>query len=146
MHKDPEVFKLYLCDTGLFITLAFWDKDFTENSLYQKLLNDKMSTDLGYVYENVVAQELVASGNELFYHTFKSETSHHNHEIDFLISRENKICPIEVKSSTYKRHASFDEFCKRYSARILHKYIIYTKDLRKEKDLLYLPTYMTQML
>ncbi len=146
MHKDLEVFKLYLCDTGLFITLAFWDKDFTENVLYQKLLNDKISTDLGYVYENVVAQMLVAEGNELFYHTFQSETSHHNHEIDFLLSRDSKICPIEVKSSNYKRHASFDEFCKKFSARILHKYLIYTKDLRKEQDVLYLPTYMAQFL
>lgn len=146
MHKDLEVFKLYLCDTGLFVTLAFWDKNFTDNLLYQKLLNDKMSTDLGYVYENVVAQMLVAEGNSLFYHTFKSETSHHNHEIDFLLSRDGKICPVEVKSSTYKRHASFDAFCTKFSSRILHKYLIYTKDLRKEKDVLYLPTYMTPFL
>ena len=146
MHKDLEFFKLYLCDTGLFITQAFWDKKFTDNALYQKLLNDKMSVDLGYVYENVVAQMLVAEGNELFYHTFQSETSHHNHEIDFLLSRDGKICPIEVKSSNYKRHASFDEFCKKFSSRILHKYLIYTKDLKKEQDVMYLPTYMTQFL
>lgn len=146
MHKDLRLFKLYLCDTGLFVTLAFWDKSFTDNILYQKLLNDKMSADLGYVYENVVAQMLVAGGNELFYHAFQSESSHHNHEIDFLLSREGKICPIEVKSSNYKRHASFDEFCEKFSARILHKYLIYTKDLRKEQDVMYLPTYMTQFL
>lgn len=146
MHKDLELFKLYLCDTGLFITLAFWDKSFTDNLLYQKLLNDKMSTDLGYVYENVVAQMLVAEGNELFYHTFQSKTSHHSHEIDFLLSRDSKICPIEVKSSVYKRHTSFDEFCKKFSSRILHKYIIYTKDMRKEQDIMYLPTYMVQFL
>lgn len=146
MHKNLEVFKLYLCDTGLFITLAFWDKSFTDNILYQKLLNDKMSTDLGYVYENVVAQMLVAEGNELYYHTFLSKTSHHNHEIDFLLSRDSKICPIEVKSSNYKRHASFDEFCKKFSGRILHKYLIYTKDLSKEQDVMYLPTYMVQFL
>lgn len=146
LHKNLEAFKLYLCDTGLFITLAFWDKSFTENLLYQKLLNDKMSLDLGYVYENVVAQMLVANGNELFYHTFKSETSHHNHEIDFLLSRDSKICPIEVKSSSYKRHASFDEFCKRFSSRILYKYLLYTKDLRKEQGVLYLPIYMAQFL
>lgn len=146
MHKRLDMFKLYLCDTGLFITLAFWDKRFTDNILYQKLLNDKISSDLGYVYENAVAQALVAEGNELFYHTFQSPTSHHNHEIDFLLSRNSKICPIEVKSSNYKRHASFDEFCKKFSDRILHKYLIYTKDLRKEQDVTYLPTYMAQFL
>ena len=146
LHKDLEKFKMYLCDTGLFITLSFWDKSFTDNTLYHKLLNDKMSTDLGYVFENIVAQMLVAEGNELFYYTFPSEMSHHNHEIDFLLSRANKICPVEVKSSTYKRHASFDEFCRKFSSRILHKYIIYTNDLHKEQDLLYLPVYMTQFL
>ena len=146
LHKDLDIFKLYLCDTGLFITLAFWDKSFTYNTLYQKLLNDKMSTNLGYVYENVVAQMLVAEGNELFYHTFPSATSHHKYEIDFLLSRDNKICPVEVKSSTYKRHASFDAFCKKFSSRILHKYIVYTKDLQKEQDILYLPAYMVQFL
>ena len=146
MHKDLDVFKLYLCDTGLFVTLSFWDKSFTDNMLYQKLLNDKLSADLGYVYENVVAQMLVAEGNELYYYTFQSQTSHHKHEIDFLLSRDSKICPIEVKSSNYKRHASFDEFCKKFSSRILHKYLIYTKDLRKEQDVLYLPTYMVQFL
>ena len=147
-----EILELYHANfkkidpTGLFITLAFWDKSFTDNTLYQKLLNDKMSTDLGYVYENIVAQMLVAERNELYYHTFQSETSHHKHEIDFLLSRDNKICPVEVKSSTYKRHASFDEFCKKFSSRILHKYLVYTKDLRKEQDVLYLPTYMAQFL
>jgi hypothetical protein len=141
-----NTFKLFLCDTGLFITLAFRDKDFTENLLYQKLLNDKMSTDLGYVYENIVAQMLVSEGNMLFYHVFQSETSHHNHEIDFLLSRNGKICPIEVKSSTYRRHASFDEFCRKFSSRILNKYLVYTKDLRKDQDVLYLPAYMVQFL
>ena len=146
MHKDLERFKMYLCDTGLFITLAFWDKSFTDNILYNKLLNDKMSADMGYVYENIVAQMLVAAGNELFYYTFPSETSHHNHEIDFLLSREGKICPVEVKSSSYKRHASFDEFCRKFSSRISHKYIVYTKDVRREQGLLYLPVYMTPFL
>lgn len=98
------------------------------------------------LYETLLAWKTEREGNELFYHTFQSETSHHNHEIDFLLSRDSKVCPIEVKSSNYKRHASFDEFCKKFSARILHKYIIYTKDLRKEQDVMYLPTYMSQFL
>ena len=35
-------------------------------------------------------------------------------EIDFLISHGNKVCPIEVKFSGYKPHASLDDFCKKY--------------------------------
>lgn len=140
--KDLSKFKLYLSDTGLLTTLAFKDKDFTENIIYDKLLNDKLSSNLGYLYENVIAQILTANGNDLFYHTFMNEKSRHNYEIDFLLARKNKICPIEVKSSGYRTHASLDAFAEKFSDRILQRYLIYTKDLRKEKDILYLPAYM----
>ena len=139
-------YKMYIGDTGLFITLAFKDKDFTENIIYQKLMSDKLDTNLGYVYENMVAQMLTATGNRLFYYTFPTETGKHNYEIDFLLSRGNKICPIEVKSSGYKRHASLDAFCKKFSSRVLQRYIIYTKDLQKDEQTLFLPVYLTQFL
>ena len=145
-HKDLGRFKLFLADTGLFTTLIFKDKDFTENVVYEKLLNDKMSANLGYLYENIVAQMLTAKGNELFYYTFRNEKTKHNYEIDFILSRRNKICPIEVKSSGYKTHASLDKFSERYSGRILEKYLVYTKDLYKEKDILMLPVYMVPFL
>lgn len=146
MHKDLSKFKLFLCDTGLFVTLMFKDRDFTDNLIYEKLLNDKLNANLGYLYENAVAQILAAKGEELFYYTFMNETSRHNYEIDFLIARKNKICPIEVKSSGYKAHKSLDEFSAKFSDRILWKYLIYTKDLGKDEDILCLPTYMTQFL
>ena len=145
-NKDLTLFKLFICDTGLFVTLMFKDKDFTENEIYEKLLNDKLSANLGYLYENAVAQILAANGNELFYHSWQNEVSRHNYEVDFLITRKNKICPIEVKSSGYKAHTSLDEFCQKFSSRISNKYIVYTKDLAKEADLLYLPFYMTPLL
>ena len=146
MHTDYGQYKLFLGDTGLFITLAFWDKAATDNIIYQKLLSDKLSADLGYVYENIVAQMLVAAGNRLFYHTWPTENGKHNYEIDFLLSRGNKICPIEVKSSGYKTHASLDAFQKKFSKRIGNRYLVYPKDLRKEQDLLYVPVFMTMLL
>lgn len=141
-NKDLSKFKMFVCDTGLFTTLMFKDRDFTENEIYQKLLSDKLSANLGYLYENVIAQILVANGNELFYHTFPSATSRHNYEIDFLIARKNKICPIEVKSSGFKAHASLDHFFEKYSSRILWKYLVYTKDFAKDQDVICLPMYM----
>ena len=141
-NKDLRKFKMYLADTGLFTTLLFKDKDFTENVIYEKLLNDKLSANLGYLYENVVAQILAANGNELYYYTFKNKGKQANYEIDFLLSRNNKICPIEIKSSGYNTHASLDEFVKKYSGRILDKYLIYTKDLKRDKDITLLPIYM----
>ena len=144
--KDLSRFKLFLCDTGLFVTLMFKDRDFTENEIYEKLLSDKLSVNLGYLYENAVACCLAVNGNELFYHTIMNETSKHNYEIDFLLASRNKICPIEVKSSGYKTHKSLDEFCKKYSDRILDKYLVYTKDLAKDSDILCLPVYMVPFL
>lgn len=146
LNKNPNKFKLFLADTGLFVTLIFKDKDFTENIIYDKLLNDKLSANLGYVYENIIAQILRTAGNELYYYTMPSETSNHSYEIDFMLSRKNKICPIEVKSSGYKSHKSLDRFAEKYSDRISMKYLVYTKDLKKEKDIIMLPVYMVQFL
>ena len=86
---------------------------------------------------------LTDCGNELFYHTFMNRSSRHNYEVDFLIARKNKICPLEIKSSGYKKHASLDHFCEKFSNRILNKYLLYTKDYDKDKDVICLPIYMT---
>lgn len=146
LTMDHERFKIYASDTGLFVTLAFKDKGFTENSIYEKLLNDKLSTNLGYVYENVIAQMLRASGKQLFYHTIPTPDGKKYYEIDFLIADEHKVSPIEVKSSGYKSHTSLDVFCKKYSDRIQNRYIIYTKDLKREQGIDYIPVYMTMFL
>ena len=143
LSRDTSRYKLFIADTGLFVTMAFWDKDFAENIIYQKLLADKLETNLGYVYENIVAQMLTASGNKLFYYTFEKDEKHLC-EIDFLLSRRNKICPIEVKSSGYKSHTSLDTFRAKFSSRIKNSYLIYTKDFQVgENELLYIPFYMT---
>ena len=145
LTKDISKFKIFCADTGLFVTLAFWDKDHTENIIYQKLLNDKLSTNLGYVYENIIAQVLAAAGNKLFYYTWPKDDTH-NYEIDFLLSRGAKLHPIEVKSSGYKTHKSLDVFCEKYSHVVERRYLIYTKDLKRDTDALLLPVYMTQFL
>lgn len=145
LSEDKSRFKLYVGDTGLMVTLAFWDKRFTENELYDKLLRDKLPANLGYVYENLVAQIFRAAGNKLYYYTWPKDDKH-NYEIDFLLSRGAKICPVEVKSSNYKSHSSMDEFCTKFSKRISERYLIYTKDLRKDNQLLLVPFYMTMLL
>lgn len=145
--ENLEQFKMFVGDTGLFVTLAFRDKAFTENIIYERLLSDKLATNLGYLYENIVAQMLTASGNKLFYHSWPTESRKHNYEVDFLLSRGTKILPIEVKSSSYKTHASLDVFCKKYSSRITNeRYLIYTKDYAREETMRYLPAYLSYFL
>ena len=146
LSQDSSKYKLFVADTGLFVTMMFWDKDFAENIIYQKLLADKLEANLGYIYENLVAQMLTAAGNKLFYYTFQKDEKHF-YEIDFLLARGSKICPIEVKSSGYKKHTSLDTFRSKYSARIKNSYILYTKDLQTgDNELMYLPVYMTGMI
>ena len=145
LTKELSKYKIFCADTGLFVTLAFWDKDYTENDIYQKLLNDKLSTNLGYIYENMIAQMLAASGNKLFYYTWPRDATH-NYEIDFLLSKGSKLYPIEVKSSGYSTHKSLDAFCEKYSSRVGERYLIYTKDFRKDGSTTLLPVFMTMFL
>lgn len=145
LSKDYDRYKMFMNDTGLFITLAFWDKDYTENTVYNKLLSDKLAANLGYVYENLAAQMLTAAGNSLYYYTFP-DGNNHNYEVDFLLSRSNKIVPIEIKSSGYKTHKSLDEFCKKFPSRIGERILLYTKDFQKNETITCVPMYYTPML
>lgn len=146
LEKDIGRYKLFTSDVGLFVTLVFKDKKYTENVIYNKLLLDKLDVNLGYVYENIVAQILIAKGNNLFYYTMESETSNHLYEIDFLISVGDKICPIEVKSGNYRVHKSLDVFCEKFSNRVRDKYVVHTKDYKWENGIHYIPVYMVPFL
>ncbi len=146
LNMDISRYKLFVGDIGLAVTLAFKDKAFTENVIYQKLLADKLDANMGYIYENIVAQVLMTAGHRLFYYTMPTESGKHNYEIDFLLSRGNKICPIEVKSSGYKRHKSLDVFCEKFSQRVTTPYVIYTKDFAKAEQVTFLPVYYTMFM
>lgn len=145
LTKDDRRYKIFTADTGLFVTLAFWDKDYTENVLYEKLLSDKLDVNLGYVYENAVAQLLATAGNNLFYYTFPKDEKH-NYEVDFMLSRGNKVWPIEVKSSSHKSHASLDAFCEKFSAHIGERFLLYTKDLSHDGQTRLLPILMAMFI
>lgn len=126
--RDVDTFKLYVSDIGLFTTMIFNNGDGTSSDVYKKLLSNKLSVDLGYMYENAIAQIIVNSGRNLYYHTWKKDGSTHSNEIDFLISSKNKIIPIEVKSSATQRHASMDEFCNKYSHEVGRRFLFSQKN------------------
>lgn len=141
MDFDKDYFKIYLADTGLFITLAFWERDIIENEIYTKLLSDKLSANLGFVYENVVSQIMTTSGRKLFYYSFPSE-NRHTYEVDFLISSGTKIIPVEVKSSGYRTYKSLEVFCEKYSYKVKNPLIVFTKDFHKEGIFRFMPVYL----
>lgn len=144
--KNLEKFKLYLADTGLMVSLMFKDRDFTENTIYAKLLSNKLSKNLGMFYKNIVAQTFAAKGYKLYYYSYYDSGENRSFEVDFLINEGNKISPVEVKSSNYRKHRSLDEFSQKYRDRIASKYVIHSKDLKQEGETLYLPFYMAQFL
>lgn len=140
--KDFDSYKLYIADTGLFVTLMFIDRPATENEIYAKLLSDKLPINLGYLYENLMAQMIAASGRELYYHTWNKKGSTHYYEVDFLVSDGSKINVFEVKSSGIGKHESINEFFKKYSNIVNKSYLISQKDIGKENSLLFRPFYL----
>ena len=144
--KDLDCFKLYLSDIGLFMTMLFYDSQYGIVDIYKKLLSDSLSADLGYLYENVVAQAIKASGRDLYYHTWKKESSAHSYEIDFLITSKNKLIPIEVKSSAIKNHKSIDAFAVKYSKYVGERFLLSQKDVGKIGALKLKPIYMVLFL
>lgn len=144
--KDFNSYKLYLSDTGLFVTLMFIDRPVTENKLYAKLLSDKLPANLGYLYENLVAQMIAVVGRELYYHTWEKSGSTHYYEVDFLISDGSKIDALEIKSSGSGKHESINEFRKKFSQNINKTYLISQKDVGSEENLLLKPFYLVPFL
>ena len=142
LTKDFDYFKLYFSDIGLFTTMLFDSGKGIEDNIYSKLLSDKLESDLGYLYENVVAQMIVASGRNLYYHTWRDKDKTHSNEVDFLITNKNKIIPIEVKSSNIKNHKSIDLFVEKYTQIVGRRFLFSQKDISHDGMLELMPIYL----
>lgn len=140
--RDLKNFKLYLSDIGLFTTMLFNDTENGKENIYKKLLSDKLDADLGYLYENAVAQIIKSYDKELYYHVWKKKTGTHYYEIDFLLTSKNKIIPVEVKSSNARNHKSIDEFAVKYSKYVGDRYLVSQKDVGSIGMLKLKPVYM----
>ena len=140
--RDNDTFKLYLSDIGLFTTMIFKASPKTDESIYSKLLGDKLPADLGYLYENAVAQMITSTNRASYYHTWEKKNSTHYYEVDFLLQDKTKIVPLEVKSSATKKHESIDAFCKKYSKQVSQAILLSQKDVSKDNNLKFVPIYM----
>ncbi len=142
LTEDLDSYKLYIGDTGLFFTLMFMDRLAVENEIYSKLLSDHLPANLGYFYENAVAQIIVAAGRVPYYHTWEKKGSTHYYEVDFLISQGSRVTGIEVKSSGIGKHESLSAFKKQYRQHCKEVYVISQKDVGDKDGIKYLPVYM----
>lgn len=139
---DNQTFKLYLADTGLFTTMIFSSSGETDENIYTKLLSDSLPADLGYLYENAVAQVINAAGRPLYYHTWRKDNVTRYFEIDFLVASKTKIVPIEVKSSGLGMHKSITEFQRKYSKNTAAPILLSQKDVGQVEMLKLYPIYM----
>lgn len=147
MSEDYDTQKLYAADTGLLVTQAFESRPYTENEIYRALLLDRLSVNEGMIAENVVAQMLMAGGDELFFYSRNGKQGDvERMEIDFLVRRGDKICPVEVKSAAYQQHASLDKFRSRFGARLGIATILYAKDVMVKDGIVHLPIYMASLI
>lgn len=150
LFADRSNFKLYMGDTGLLVSQIMKNRDSADESLYKHLIFGKLGVNQGMIMENMVAQMLRASGHNLYFHEYRytpeGDENEKKYEVDFLIIRKNKICPVEVKSSGYTSHKSFDYLISKYQMKSEERYIIYTKDFKYEGGIMYIPIYMTMLL
>ena len=147
LTSDHTSRKIYLQDTGLLVTQAFYDNEFMDNALYTALLFDKLSVNEGMIMENIVAQMLKTKGHQLYFYS-KTDTVNRSNmmEIDFLLTKNKKISPVEVKSASYRKHSSLDKFRRKFSKKVGESYILYSKDIMLRDGVIHLPLYMGMFL
>ncbi len=143
---DPS-FKCYLMDTGLLISLAYKDRPYLENELYKAILLDKLHVNEGMIVENMVAQCLRSNGHNIyFYKQTDKKTKKTVMEIDFLIRKDNKVIPIEVKSGENKHISSLNGLKKKFGKRIGDGIVLHHGEISIKEGIIYLPYYMAAIL
>lgn len=147
LSSDFTTLKLYMCDTGLLMSLTLGDESATSGELYKAVLTGDAYFNNGMIAENAVAQSLAMSERPLFFYSRRNPVSHRNElEIDFLIRCEGAVCPIEVKSGKYRSHASLDKFTGKFKERLGQPFILYPKDVMEKDGIVHLPLYMAMFL
>lgn len=152
LNRDNSSMKIYLADTGLLISHTFDEESLEIEQIYSKLLLGKLEINEGMIFENIVAQMLVASGHKLYFYSNPSRNDKNQRmEIDFLISKRkvtsrHNISPIEVKSGKRYTLSSINKFKTQFAEQLDVAYVIHTNDYKEEDGIIYLPVYMTPLL
>ena len=138
-------------DTGLLVSHAFSEEEVSDGELYRQIMRDNLSINEGMLFENAVAQCLVANGHELLFYTHYNAEMHRNDmEVDFVFSNGSKlkpkVFPVEVKSGKVYQTKSLDRFVERYGGRVGQAYIVHPKNLQHRGQILCIPSYMAMCL
>lgn len=131
--SGKNLLKLYLNDVGILTGILY-------GSNIRAVLNDEKSTNLGSVYETVVASELLAHGHKLFYYDNRSKG-----EVDYLIDDYDSLSavPIEVKSGKdYTVHSALNTFVSNEDYHIKKAYVVSNERVVAQNGkITYIPIY-----
>ena len=151
LNETRGYVKCYMGDTGLLLSHAFDENELLEDEVYKQILTGKLQINEGMLYENAIAQMLVANGHRLYFYTHYNEEKHRNDmEIDFIISNNSKLkykmFPIEVKSGKRYSTKSLNDFMQKYKERIGEGYIVHPRNLLLKDGIVCIPPYMAMLL
>ena len=124
-YVNNNKFKIYLSDVGLLRSLS--------NINYREILTEEKFQFKGALIENYIACEIYSKTKELYFYNFQK------YEIDFLVKIDNKIIPIEVKSSKRTTSKSLNEYINKY--RPAYCIRISTKNFGFENNIKSIPLY-----
>ena len=135
LSRSRNLFKLFQSDIGLLAA------QYAEGIQLRIISGDK-SINFGSVFENAVAQELVAHGIDVYYYNNKKRG-----ELDFVIELAGKVLPIEVKSGKdYDVHRALTNImdCSEYE---IPESIIFNNDnINVRGKYIYAPIYMVMFI
>ena len=136
LSKATNQFKLFMSDVGL-LTSCY--PDYVSKALLD--MNPEYGINNGALFENFIAQELVASGITPYY--FKSRSIG---EIDFLIEYDNQIMPLEIKSGkSFRAHKALNNLLESSEYPIRKGYVLSPSNIERNGNVTYMPIYMAGM-
>lgn len=134
LNEKASLFKLFLSDVGLLTTMY-------GKASKLRIVNGE-AVNKGSIFENVVAQELIAHGYETYYYISKKFG-----ELDLVIEHEGKVLPIEVKSGKdYTRHSALDNVMGVTDYHISMAIVFSAANISVDDKVVYYPVYMTMFL
>ena len=135
LSRRSNLFKLFMNDVGL-LAATYMD------GIQLKILNSEMDVNFGAVYENAIAQELLAHGFSPAYYASRTHG-----EVDFVIEKDGHALPIEVKSGKhYRRHRALNHVMAESQYAINDAIVFNDSVLAVVDGIFYAPIYMMMFL
>lgn len=140
LSKQRNLFKFFMSDVGLLAAMY-------GGNIQTRLLSKETGINFGSVFENLVAQELLAHGFASSQHSLYYFNSKKQGELDFVVELDGHVLPIEVKSGKdYERHNALSNVMGNAEYDIPLAYVFCQDNLQVKGNIVYCPIYMITFL